>query len=97
MPQVRRGEPGEPVILSNGLPKLRPGELEKLGFAVERHVVPADVVRSVGMLPVGLTSVDNMLEELCTTAVNRLLDVRDGKEPSRMTILSGRLVRRDTF
>lgn len=49
------------------------------------------------MLPVGLTSVDNMLEELCTTAVNRLLDVREGKEPSRMTILSGRLVRRDTF
>lgn len=49
------------------------------------------------MLPVGLTSVDNMLEELCTTAVNRLLDVRNGKEPSRMTILTGRLVRRDTF
>ncbi len=30
MPQVRRGEPGEPIILSNGLPKLRPGELEAL-------------------------------------------------------------------
>ncbi|MPZ26475.1 MAG: hypothetical protein GEV12_08460 [Micromonosporaceae bacterium] len=30
MPQVRRGEPGEPTILQSGLPRLRPGELEKL-------------------------------------------------------------------
>lgn len=49
------------------------------------------------LLPIGLTSVDNMLEELCTTTISRLLDVCDGKEPSRMTVLSGRLVRRDTF
>ena len=37
MPQVRRGEPGEPVILSNGLPKLRPGELEALVEQVMRE------------------------------------------------------------
>jgi len=37
MPQVRRGEPGEPVILSNGLPKLRPGELEALVEKVMRE------------------------------------------------------------
>ncbi|MDG4834806.1 MarR family transcriptional regulator [Solwaraspora sp. WMMD1047] len=36
MPQVRRGEPGEPVILSNGLPKLRPGELEAMVAKVLR-------------------------------------------------------------
>jgi hypothetical protein len=42
MPQVRRGEPGEPIILSNGLPKLRPGELEKLVEKVMRdHPLPA--------------------------------------------------------
>ncbi|GAA3741918.1 hypothetical protein GCM10022225_26810 [Plantactinospora mayteni] len=37
MPQVRRGEPGEPVILSNGLPKLRPGELEAMVEKVMRE------------------------------------------------------------
>ncbi len=37
MPQVRRGEPGEPIILSNGLPKLRPGELEALVEKVMRE------------------------------------------------------------
>jgi hypothetical protein len=42
MPQVRRGEPGEPVILSNGLRKLRPGELEDLIRKVLRdHPLPA--------------------------------------------------------
>lgn len=37
MPQARRGEPGEPVILSNGLPKLRPGELEDMVEKVMRE------------------------------------------------------------
>jgi hypothetical protein len=37
MPQVRRGEPGEPVILSNGLPKLSPGELEDMVEKVMRE------------------------------------------------------------
>jgi hypothetical protein len=37
MPQVRRGEPGEPIILSNGLPKLRPGELEAMVEKVMRE------------------------------------------------------------
>jgi len=41
MPQVRRGEPGEPAILSNGLPKLRPGELEAMVEKVMReHPLP---------------------------------------------------------
>jgi hypothetical protein len=34
MPQARRGEPGEPSILPSGLPRLRPGELEKLVMEV---------------------------------------------------------------
>jgi hypothetical protein len=34
MPQARRGEPGEPSILPSGLPRLRPGELEKLVLGV---------------------------------------------------------------
>jgi hypothetical protein len=37
MPQVRRGEPGEPVILANGLPKLAPGELEAMVEKVMRE------------------------------------------------------------
>lgn len=37
MPQIRRGEPGEPVILANGLPKLRPGELEAMVEKVMRE------------------------------------------------------------
>jgi hypothetical protein len=37
MPQVQRGEPGEPVILSNGLMKLRPGELEAMVAKVMRE------------------------------------------------------------
>jgi hypothetical protein len=44
MPQILRGEPGEPVILSNGLPKLRPGEREQLIINVMReHPVPNHV------------------------------------------------------
>jgi DNA-binding MarR family transcriptional regulator len=34
MPQARRGEPGEPSVLPSGLPRLRPGELEKLVMEV---------------------------------------------------------------
>jgi hypothetical protein len=34
MPQAHRGEPGEPSILPSGLPRLRPGELEKLVLGV---------------------------------------------------------------
>ena len=49
------------------------------------------------LLPQGLTSVDNMLEDMCATAVSRLLDVRAGKKPPQMTQISGRLVRRETF
>ncbi|MEV7628829.1 MarR family transcriptional regulator [Actinoplanes sp. NPDC089786] len=37
MPQVRRGDPGEPVILANGLPKLLPGELEAMVEKVMRE------------------------------------------------------------
>lgn len=34
MPQARRGEPGEPSILPSGLPRLKPGELERLVLEV---------------------------------------------------------------
>jgi hypothetical protein len=41
MPTVDRGAPREPQILSNGLPKLRPGELERLILDVlAAHPVP---------------------------------------------------------
>ena len=35
-PHARRGDPGEPQILSNGLPRLRPGELEQMVLQVMR-------------------------------------------------------------
>ena len=44
-----------------------------------------------------LTSVDNMLETLCPTAVNMLIDLLDGKSvPSKM-VISSKLIERDTF
>jgi hypothetical protein len=44
MPQARRGEPGEPTILPSGLPRLRPGELEKLVLGViQQQPLPVHV------------------------------------------------------
>jgi hypothetical protein len=41
MPQGRRGEPGEPSILPSGLPRLRPGQLERLVLGViKEHPLP---------------------------------------------------------
>lgn len=44
-----------------------------------------------------LTSIDNMVETLCTTAVNTLTDVFDGKTVTSKMTLSAKLVERDTF
>lgn len=44
-----------------------------------------------------LTSVDNMVETLCTTAINVLTDVFEGKNVTSKMTLSAKLVERDTF
>lgn len=44
-----------------------------------------------------LTSVDNMVEALCNTAVTVLTDVFEGKSVTNKVILSAKLVERDTF
>lgn len=44
-----------------------------------------------------LSSVDNMVETLCTTSVNVLRDVFDGKTVTPKMTLSAKLVERDTF
>ncbi|WP_410497252.1 LacI family DNA-binding transcriptional regulator [Cellulosilyticum sp. ST5] len=44
-----------------------------------------------------LSSVDNMVETLCNTAVNVLTDVFDGKTVTNKMTLSAKLVERDTF
>jgi hypothetical protein len=88
MPQVRRGEPGEPVILSNGLPKLRPGELEELVAKVlHEHPVPHHVGvtgwtggRVAVFLPGRSTgAINNALEKLEKTGVAELI----GDKPMR--------------
>jgi hypothetical protein len=85
MPQARRGEPGEPAILSNGLPKLRPGELEQLVEKVMReHPVPHHVgvtgwtgSRVAVYLPGRSTgAINNALEKLTRTGVAELIGDR---------------------
>ncbi len=44
-----------------------------------------------------LTSVDNMVESLCLTAVNLLTDVFNGKSVSHKITLSAQLIQRDSF
>ena len=44
-----------------------------------------------------LSSVDNMVETLCSMAVNVLTDVFEGKSVTNKMILSGKLIERDTF
>lgn len=44
-----------------------------------------------------LTSVDNMLESMCRSAVRLLCDLDEGGDPPRRTVLSARLVRRQSF
>lgn len=44
-----------------------------------------------------LTSVDSMLDTLCPTAVNLLMDFIQGKPISNRVMISSRLVERDTF
>lgn len=88
MPQVRRGEPGEPQILSNGLPKLRPGELEQLVLKVmQDHPLPHHVGitgwtsnRVVIYLPGRSTgAIGNALDKLTQTGQAELI----GDKPMR--------------
>lgn len=44
-----------------------------------------------------LTSVDNMLDTLCSTAVNILTDILSGKTVTQKIVLSPKLVERETF
>jgi LacI family transcriptional regulator/LacI family asc operon transcriptional repressor len=44
-----------------------------------------------------LTSVDNKVQALCTTAVRVLLDVFEGREVSAKTVLSTQMVFRESF
>ena len=44
-----------------------------------------------------LTSVDNRLSELCTTAADMLPDILSGKEVSQKVTFPAGLVERDTF
>lgn len=44
-----------------------------------------------------LTSVDNRLEDLCTSAIKLLEDIMQGREAPRRTILSAALIERETF
>jgi hypothetical protein len=71
LPVGRRGGPSEPEILSNGLRKLMPGELEKLVLGVFRsHPVP-DFAGVVGWNP-GRIAIH--LPGRSTGAINRVLD-----------------------
>ena len=44
-----------------------------------------------------LTSIDNMLETLCPTAVNHLVNLINGRVVPQKSVISSRLVERDTF
>jgi hypothetical protein len=88
MPQVRRGEPGEPAILSNGLPKLRPGELEAMVETVLREQPVPHHVGVTGwtsgrvaiFLPGRSTgAIGNALRKLTNTGVAELI----GDNPER--------------
>lgn len=44
-----------------------------------------------------LTSVDNMIETLCVTAIGQLMDVLKGKNVGAKVVISAKLIERDTF
>jgi hypothetical protein len=88
LPQTRRSATGEPGILPNGLPRLRPGELEKLVLQVMRtHPVPDHVGitgwtagRIAIYLPGRSTgAIGNALDKLTKTGDAQLL----GENPMR--------------
>ena len=91
MPQVRRGEPGEPIILANGLPKLRPGELEAMVEKVIREQ-PLPAFAGVagwtgGRLAIHLPgrssgAITNALRKLARTGVAELI----GDNPERYQV-----------
>jgi DNA-binding transcriptional ArsR family regulator len=77
MPQVRKGEPGEPVILSNGLRKLRPGD-----NPLPHHVGVTGWTggRVAIFLPGRSTgAINNALEKLAKTGLAELI----GDKPMR--------------
>jgi hypothetical protein len=101
MPQVRRGEPGEPVILSNGLPKLRPGELEAMVLTVmQEQPLPAfaGIIGWTGSrvavhLPGRSTgAINNALEKLERNGVAELV----GDKPMRFKLKDAEQPETDT-
>ena len=44
-----------------------------------------------------LTTVDNMLDTLCPTAVNMLVDILESKIVPQKIVISSKLIERDTF
>ena len=68
------------------------------GLGVKFPVVGFNNSSVAEMATPELTSVDNMLEEMCRITVDNLTDVLAGKrKPSQITVLTGRLVHRETF
>ncbi|MFZ1987094.1 MAG: MarR family transcriptional regulator [Desulfatitalea sp.] len=87
-PATRRGTPGEPQILANGLPKLLPGQLERLVADVIRSQPLPDHLGITGwtsgrvaiFLPGRSTgAIGNALDKLATTGQAQLL----GDNPKR--------------
>lgn len=93
LPQVRRGEPGEPMLLANGLPKLRHGELEAM---VEKVLRDNPLPHHVGVtgwtsgrvavfLPGRSTgAISNALRKLTKTGVAQLI----GEHPERYQLVA---------
>ena len=44
-----------------------------------------------------LTTVDNMLDTLCPTAIKMLIDILDNKMAPQKIVISSKLIERDTF
>jgi hypothetical protein len=101
MPQVRRGEPGEPTILPSGLPRLRPGELEQLVLEVLRQQPLPNHVGITGWtaqrvaiyLPGRSTgAIGNALNKLTKTGQVELI----GEQPMRYQLVTTDTGRHDT-
>jgi hypothetical protein len=90
-PTTRRRAPGEPQILANGLPKLRPGELERLVLDVLRAQPLPDHLGITGWTPGRVAiflpgrstgAISNALDKLAATGQAALL----GHDPKRYAI-----------
>lgn len=69
--------------------------LKKLG--VSKPIIGFNNSSLAELVTPELSSVDNMLAAMCQTTVDRLLDVLSGNHPPKTTLLSGSLIRRETF